>query len=85
MHESGSKPHLNITSLPLQHLVDDFVKVLIQVSRYYQNLKGEHTGTGPRKEELMLQVAQYFVQRSGNPKALNVAITKTHRTEEFCI
>jgi hypothetical protein len=38
--------------------VDDFVKVLIQVSRYYQYLKGELVGTGPGKEELMLRVAQ---------------------------
>jgi hypothetical protein len=40
-------------------IVDDFVKALIQVSRYYQFLKGEHAGTGPGKEELMLQVAQH--------------------------
>jgi hypothetical protein len=85
MHESGSNPHLNITSPPPQHPVDDFVRALIQVSRYYQNLKGEHARVGPRKEELMLRVAQCFVQRSGNPKALNVAITKMHRVEEFCI
>jgi hypothetical protein len=38
--------------------VDDFVKALIQVSRYYQFLKGEYAGTGPGKEELMLRVAQ---------------------------
>jgi hypothetical protein len=34
--------------------VNDFVRALIQVSRYYQFLKGEHTRTGPGKEELML-------------------------------
>jgi hypothetical protein len=30
--------------------VDDFVRALIQVSRYYQFLKGEHTGTGLGKK-----------------------------------
>jgi hypothetical protein len=34
--------------------VDDFIKALIQVSRYYQFLKGEYVGTGLGKEELML-------------------------------
>jgi hypothetical protein len=64
--------------------VDDFVRALIQVSRYYQFLKGEYVGTGPGKEELMLQVAQRSTLRSGNPKALNVATAKMPRTEEFC-
>jgi hypothetical protein len=48
--------------------VDDFVRVLMQVSRYYQFLKGELAGTGLGKEELMLCVAQRSAQRSGNPK-----------------
>jgi hypothetical protein len=64
--------------------VVDFVKTLIHVSRYYQYLKGEHKASGLGKEELMLQVAQCSAQRSGNPKALNVAMAKMHRTEEFC-
>jgi hypothetical protein len=64
--------------------VDDFVKALIQVSRYYQFLKGEHAGIGPGKEELMLQVAQLSALRSGNPKALNVAMAKMPGIEEFC-
>jgi hypothetical protein len=47
--------------------VDDFVRALIQVSRYYQFLKGEYAGTGPGKEELMLWIVQCSVLRSGNP------------------
>jgi hypothetical protein len=35
--------------------VDDFVRVFMQVSRYYQYLKGELAGTGPGKDELMLR------------------------------
>jgi hypothetical protein len=64
--------------------VDDFIRALIQVSRYYQFLKGEYAGTGPGKEELMLWVAQRSALRSGNPKALNVAMAKMPGTEEFC-
>jgi hypothetical protein len=56
--------------------VDDFVRVLIQVSRYYQYLKNKHAGTSPRKEELMLRVAQCSAQQSRNPKTLNVATAK---------
>jgi hypothetical protein len=32
----------------------------------------------------MLQVAQHSVLQSGNPKALNVAMAKMPRMEEFC-
>jgi hypothetical protein len=64
--------------------VDDFVRALIQVSRYYQFLKGAYAGTGPGKDELMLRVAQCSVLRSGNPKALNVVMAKMHGVEEFC-
>jgi hypothetical protein len=64
--------------------INDFVKVLIQVSRYYQFLKGEHVGIGPWKEELMLRVAQHSALRSENPKALNMAMTKMLGAEEFC-
>jgi hypothetical protein len=38
--------------------IDNFVRALMQVSRYYQFLKGELPGTGPGKEELMLRIAQ---------------------------
>jgi hypothetical protein len=64
--------------------IDDFVKALIQVSRYYQFLKGEYTRTGPGKEELMIRVAQRSTLRSGNPKALNVAMAKMPGAKEFC-
>jgi hypothetical protein len=64
--------------------VDDFVRALIQVSKYYQFLKGEYAGIGLGKEELMLRVAQRSALRSGNPKALNVATAKIPGVEEFC-
>jgi hypothetical protein len=64
--------------------VDDFVRALMQVSRYYQYLKVEIAGTGSGKEELMLRVAQRSAQRSGNPKVLNVAIAKMPRAAELC-
>ena len=64
--------------------IDDFAKALIQVSRYYQFLKGECAQTGLRKEELMLQVVQRSALLSGNPKALNIALAKMPGAEEFC-
>jgi hypothetical protein len=63
---------------------DDFVRALMQVSRYYQYLKGELLGTGLGKEELMLRVAQHSAQRSRNPKVLNAAIAKMPGAAEFC-
>jgi hypothetical protein len=59
--------------------MDDFVRALMHISRYYQYLKGELPGTGPGKEELMLCVAQRSAQRFGNPKVLNAAIAKMPR------
>jgi hypothetical protein len=50
----------------------------------YQFLKGELVGTGLGKDELMLRVAQRLAQRSGNPKVLNVAVSKMPRAVEFC-
>jgi hypothetical protein len=64
--------------------VDDLVRALIQLSRYYQFLKGKHAGTGPGEEELILRVAQHSALRLGNPKALNVAMAKMHGAHEFC-
>jgi hypothetical protein len=32
--------------------IDDFIRALMQVVRYYQYLKGDRAGTGPGKEEL---------------------------------
>jgi hypothetical protein len=64
--------------------MDDFVRALMQVSRYYQFLKGELTRTGLGKEELMLCIAQRLAQRSGNPKVLNVAVAKMLGAAEFC-
>jgi hypothetical protein len=79
LHESGNRGNdLYVAS------VDDFVRALIQVSRYYQFLKGDYAGTSPGKEELMLRVVQRSALRSGNPKALNVATAKMPGAEEFC-
>jgi hypothetical protein len=64
--------------------IDDFARALIQVSRYYQFLKGKCAGTSPRKEELMLRVAQRSALWSGNPKTLNIAMAKMPEAEEFC-
>jgi hypothetical protein len=42
--------------------IDDFVRALIQVSRYYQYFKGKHVGTGPRKKEFMPSVWHYSLE-----------------------
>ena len=42
--------------------IDGFVKALIQVSKYYQYIKGEHVGIGPKKEELMLWIVLHLAQ-----------------------
>jgi hypothetical protein len=63
--------------------VDDFVKALMQVSRYYQFLKGELPRTGPRREELMPRVAQCSTQRSRNPNILNATIAKMPGAAKF--
>jgi hypothetical protein len=56
--------------------VDDFIRALMQVVRYYQYLKGDRAGTGPGKEELQLRAAQCTAERTGDPKVLNVAMAK---------
>jgi hypothetical protein len=59
LHESGNRGNdLYVAT------IDDFFKALIQVSKYYQFLKGNYAGIGPGKEELMLQVAQRSALRS---------------------
>jgi hypothetical protein len=63
---------------------DDFIRVLIQVVRYYQYLKGDRAGTGPGKEELQLRAAQRTTERTGDPKVLNDAMAKLLGAELFC-
>jgi hypothetical protein len=63
--------------------VDDFIQALIQVVRYYQYLKGDRAGTGPGKEELQLRAIQRTVERTGDPKVLNVAMAKLPGAELF--
>ena len=64
--------------------VDDFIRALMQVVRYYQYLKGDRIGIGPRKEELQLRTAQRRAERTGDPKVLNVAIANLPGAEVFC-
>jgi hypothetical protein len=64
--------------------VDDFIRALIQVVRYYQYMKGDRAGTGPGKEELQLRAAQRTAERTGDPKVLNVAMAKLPGAELFC-
>jgi hypothetical protein len=64
--------------------VDDFVRALMQVSRYYQYLKDELPGNKPGKEKFMLCVVQRLALRSGNPKILNAIIAKMLGAADFC-
>ena len=64
--------------------VDDFVRAFMQVVNYYQYLNGERSGTGLGKKELLLRVAQRTTIRSGNPRALHVALSRMPEAEEFC-
>jgi hypothetical protein len=56
----------------------------MQVVRYYQYLKGEHAGTGPGKEELLLGTIQCLAERTGDPKVLNVAMAKLPGMDLLC-
>jgi hypothetical protein len=64
--------------------VDDFIRALMQVVRYYQYLKGDQAGTGPGKEELQLRAAQRTAERTRDPKVLNVAMAKLPGAKLFC-
>jgi hypothetical protein len=63
--------------------VDEVIRALMQVVRYYQYLKGDRAGTGPRKEELQLRAAQRTAERTGDPKVLNVVMAKLPGAELF--
>ena len=63
--------------------VDGFIWALMQVVRYYQYLKGDRAGTGPRKEKLQLHVVQRTAERTGESKILNVAMAKLPGAELF--
>ena len=64
--------------------VDDFIRALMQVVRYFQYLKGDRAGTGPGKEELQLRAAQRTAERTGDPKVLNAAMATLPGAELFC-
>ena len=64
--------------------VNDFVRAFMQVVTYYQYLNGDRAGIGPGKEELLLRVAQRTTVRSGNPRALHVALSRMPGAKEFC-
>jgi len=51
--------------------------------KYYQYLKGNQGGRGPKKEELLLRVAQRSAKRTGNPKTLTEALLNIPIVEEF--
>ena len=63
--------------------VDDLVRAFMQMVRYYQFLKGDQAGTGPRKDEILLRVAQRSAHRTGNPKALVDAISNIRGVQDF--
>jgi hypothetical protein len=64
-------------------IVDNFIRALMQVVRYYQYLKDDRAGTGPGKEDLQLCAAQRIAERTGNTKVLNVAMAKLLGIELF--
>ena len=64
-------------------IVDDLMRAFMQMIRYYQFLKGNHAGTGPGKDELLLRVAQRSAHRTGNPKALANAISNIQGVQDF--
>jgi hypothetical protein len=63
--------------------IDDFIRALMQVVRYYQYLKGDRASTGLGKEELQLRAAQRTTEQTRDPKVLNVAMAKLLGTELF--
>ena len=63
--------------------VDDLVRAFMQMVRYYQFFKGEHAGSGPGKEELLLRVAQRCAHRTGNPKVVADAISNIQVVQDF--
>ena len=63
--------------------VDDLVRAFMQMVRYYEFLKGNHAGTGPGKDELLLRVAQRCAHHPGNPKALADAISNIRGVQDF--
>jgi hypothetical protein len=61
--------------------IDDFIRTLMQVVRYYQYMKDDRTGIGPGKEELQLRATQRTTERTGDPNVLNVAMAKLPKVE----
>jgi hypothetical protein len=84
MHHKWNQQSGNRGSDLYTATVDDFVRALMQVVRYYQYLKDDRAGTGPGKEELQLRAAQRTTKRTGDPKVLNVAMAKLLGAELFC-
>jgi len=56
----------------------------MQMVQYYQFLKGDNPRSGPGKEELLLQVAQRYAQRTGNPKSLHATMSNVPGAGEYC-
>jgi hypothetical protein len=64
-------------------IINNFVRALMQVVRYYQYLKGEYAGTTLGKEELLLGAIQRSIQQSKDPKVLNAALANLPRPDIF--
>jgi hypothetical protein len=52
MHHKWNQQSVNQGSDLYVTIIDDFIRALIQVVRYFQYLKSDRVGTGPGKEEL---------------------------------
>ena len=83
MHHKWNQQSRNRGSDLYIAIVDDFIWTLMQVVQYYQYLKDDRAGTGPRKEELQLCVAQHTAERTRDPKVFNVAMAKLPQAELF--
>jgi hypothetical protein len=65
-------------------MVDDYIRVFLQVVAYYQFLKGGISGDGPSKEKMKLRGAQRQAQRTGDPIVLQKVLLDMHGGIEFC-
>jgi hypothetical protein len=84
MHHKWNQQSGNRGSDLYTATVDDLIRALMQVVRYYQYLNGNRAGTGPGREELALRAAQRRAERTGDPKVLNVAMATLPGAELFC-
>jgi hypothetical protein len=85
MHNKWNQQSGNQSSDLYIATVDDFIRALMEVVRYYQYMKGNRaSSTDPEKEELQLHAVQRTTKRTRDPKVLNVAMAKLLGVELFC-